>query len=320
MKLSIVIPHYKEPLNQLRALLSSIDIQLDVDFNYIEVIVINDGPDSVPLTPEFINSFSNIKPIYYRTPENKGVSFARNTGISKSKGEYLMFCDSDDIFHNIAALWLFFQKFEEKPDYVSAWWLGASYNNGIKEYNTQYFDAINVHAKAFRREFIDKYNIRFPEEFRCHEDTFFVGLAYDMASTREFIEYVTYVWNDNPNSMTRENNRDIIYRDFGSFHRCVSKLFSEIEKYKPENLVYRVIQNSVYVYFHYQQLEWLQREDQRKSSEKEFAALMKRFFHYMSSASSKRINEIFEEERDKYFSGPIRESYYDFIHRIMSEY
>lgn len=320
MKLSIIIPHYKESLNQLRALLSSIDIQLDVDFKSIEVIVVNDGPEAIALNDEFIGSFSNIRPIYLQSSLNKGVSATRNLGIEKAKGEYLMFCDSDDIFHNVAALWTFFQRFESKPDYVAAWWLGASYNNGVKEYNTQYFDATNVHAKAFRRDFIDKYEIRFPEEFRCHEDTFFVGFAYDMASSREFIEYVTYVWNDNPNSMTRENNRDIIYRDFGSFHRCVSKLFSAIEKYKPENLTYRVIQNSVYVYFHYQQVEWMQREEQRKESEKEFAAMMKKFFHYMQNASSKMIEDIFKEERDKYFNGPIRESYYDFIKRIMTEY
>lgn len=67
MKLSIIIPHYKESLNQLRALLSSIDIQLDVDFKSIEVIVVNDGPEAIALNDEFIGSFSNIRPIYLQS-------------------------------------------------------------------------------------------------------------------------------------------------------------------------------------------------------------------------------------------------------------
>ena len=43
MKLSILIPQYKETEEQVKPLLDSIALQQNIDFNEIEVVIVNDG-------------------------------------------------------------------------------------------------------------------------------------------------------------------------------------------------------------------------------------------------------------------------------------
>ena len=62
----------------------------------IELIVVNDG--STDRSNDILKQFENrIKSI---TTTNNGVSSARNTGIEESNGEWIAFCDADDIWSN----------------------------------------------------------------------------------------------------------------------------------------------------------------------------------------------------------------------------
>ena len=91
IKVSVIIPCWNAE-KWITKCLKSIPKRDD-----IEVIVINDG--STDKTKGYLNNF---KAFGYKDliiidyDENKGVSYARNKGIEKSKGEYLLFVDSDD--------------------------------------------------------------------------------------------------------------------------------------------------------------------------------------------------------------------------------
>ena len=87
---SIIIPCY----NQARFLAEAIGSALEQDYPAKEVIVVNDGsPDD---TREVASRFQG--EIVYLEQENRGFSGARNTGIRASRGEYVAFLDSDDIY------------------------------------------------------------------------------------------------------------------------------------------------------------------------------------------------------------------------------
>ena len=62
----------------------------------LDYIVINDGSkdNTEIIIKEYIKDKKNFK-LY--TTENKGVSHARNYGIKKSKGDYILFIDGDDL-------------------------------------------------------------------------------------------------------------------------------------------------------------------------------------------------------------------------------
>lgn len=88
---SIIIPTY----NNEKYIISAIQSVLNQNYLNIECIVVNDG--STDETAFVIaNSIAERKISYYYQ-ENKGVSAARNLGIEKSTGDYLLFLDADDI-------------------------------------------------------------------------------------------------------------------------------------------------------------------------------------------------------------------------------
>ncbi len=92
VKFSLIIATYNR-LEELKELFASLNALLNR--NLLEVIVVDDG--STDLTEHFITSFSADFPIRYFKQKNKGPGAARNNGMSKAKGEYFIFIDSDVI-------------------------------------------------------------------------------------------------------------------------------------------------------------------------------------------------------------------------------
>ena len=90
-KVSVIIPVYNVE-NYIKDMLFSVQNQTFKDF---EVVLINDGsPDnSQSIIEEFCAADKRFK-CYIQ--ENGGVASARNNGISKAKGDYLVFYDPDD--------------------------------------------------------------------------------------------------------------------------------------------------------------------------------------------------------------------------------
>ena len=85
--ISVIIPTF----NAEDFLQRAIESVLNQTYRNFEIIVIDDGStDNTKLVTQ------ESKVIKYFYQENKGLSSARNTGIQKSTGEYLVFLDADD--------------------------------------------------------------------------------------------------------------------------------------------------------------------------------------------------------------------------------
>lgn len=91
MKLTIIIPVY----NAEKYINECLESVLENENNSFEIIIINDGSsdNSVKIIRKFMEKNANIMLI---NNENHGVSYSRNVGISKAKGDYIMFVDADD--------------------------------------------------------------------------------------------------------------------------------------------------------------------------------------------------------------------------------
>ena len=87
---SVIIPTY----NRARMIGEAIESVLSQAYNDLELIVVDDGSSD-----ETRKVVSNYFPqVNYLYQEHQGVSAARNCGIKHSRGEYLSFLDSDDLW------------------------------------------------------------------------------------------------------------------------------------------------------------------------------------------------------------------------------
>jgi len=89
-KVSVIIPTY----NRASLVKEAIESVLSQTYDNFEIIVIDDG--STDNTRELLGPYKN--KINYIFMKNMGVSAARNEGIKKSKGDYITFLDSDDLW------------------------------------------------------------------------------------------------------------------------------------------------------------------------------------------------------------------------------
>lgn len=91
---SFIIPAFNASKTIKRAINSILNQNVqDLDF---EIIIVDDGSDDD--LRKVINEYSpsDLKYIRYYKKENEGVAEARNFGVKKAKGDYIIFVDSDD--------------------------------------------------------------------------------------------------------------------------------------------------------------------------------------------------------------------------------
>lgn len=94
-KVSVIIPTYNVE-KHIRRCISSV---LNQEYANIEIIIVDDG--STDGTLDVVSTFEDNRIMLFGQ-KHLGVSAARNVGIEKSSGEYIMFIDSDDALRDDA--------------------------------------------------------------------------------------------------------------------------------------------------------------------------------------------------------------------------
>ena len=182
IKLSIIIPMYNtEPY--IDSLLKALAPQLTPE---VELIVVDDGSNFPFLPP-----YPSIK--VFRHDKNKGVSAARNTGLKKAKGQYIVFVDSDDLVSEDYVSQIF-KSIENEPDTVYISWkhLSGPIGKIIKGPNDE-FNPYNrcVWNRVFKKTYIK--GLKFNEEMQVAEDDDFLNHLPTPAS-KTYIEKPIYIY------------------------------------------------------------------------------------------------------------------------------
>lgn len=217
MKFSIIVPVYNTEKYVLRCLES---IAKQTYENY-EVIIINDGSydNSLKLIKNYIKDKVKFEVI---TQNNAGLSVARNNGIKKVTGDYILFVDSDD-YLELDLLNNLNSKLKEKSVDVLKYNLKIitpnkkTVNKSYSFTNLKFDEAINLLLQdkywepawlyCFKTSFWQKYNFNFTPG-KLHEDFGLIPLvlmAAESISSYDFIGY-NYVLRENSitNNITRE--------------------------------------------------------------------------------------------------------------------
>ena len=169
-KLDFLIPMYNENENIIKSLLDSIAIQQNVDFKQIGAIICCDG-GTARLSNEFISQYPFT--IEFYICEHHGVSATRNACLDKSKAEYVIFCDADDMLYNACGLWILFREMKIGFDSLVSAFTEETHNPQTNEieYIKHDMDSTFVHGKVHRRQYLIDKNIRWNESLTIHEDS-----------------------------------------------------------------------------------------------------------------------------------------------------
>lgn len=208
-----------------------------------ELIVVNDG--SSDHTLDTVQKFmQQDQRIYLINQANQGVSVARNAGIEQAKGDFIAFIDSDDEYHPSFLEKLYAKMSKGNYDLVYSGVLAErdqyiqgepypelnlllSYANGIVSY-------IGFYSALYTRNFLNRYNIRFPVGCSVGEDQEFLmhcGIYAKVGSVSEPLYYYRQREDSVIGTMTPQK----VHIDLASRKRStalVQKLYNGKEKEK----------------------------------------------------------------------------------------
>ena len=196
-KVSIIIPVYNAE-DYLARCLDSVCNQTLKD---IEIICVNDCSKDKSL--EILNSYASkdkrIKVIDCKV--NGGESVARNIGIDNATGEYLAFVDNDDVvdldfyeklYNEAAKTGADITKAEAKEIYYDGKICTRSVNKKIRETGCKAYFIGDWWTAIYKRDFINKNNIRLPGGIVLGGDLLFVNEAVIAANKVATIDGTYY--------------------------------------------------------------------------------------------------------------------------------
>jgi glycosyltransferase involved in cell wall biosynthesis len=218
-RITIVIPVYNVEL-YLRECLDSV---LNQTFTDWEAICVNDGSvdGSAAILEEYAAKDYRLKVV---TQANAGLSAARNTGLRRAQGDYVLFLDSDDWLEADALKVLsrrmdgedrlcfsgrryheetkIFNPADELPE--------KTYESGMDYYNENAllprdFAFVCVVLRVYRRFFLLENNLWFKEGI-YHEDNLFTPLACYCAKKVSVVNVCLYNYRFRANSITTTVN------------------------------------------------------------------------------------------------------------------
>lgn len=244
--IDVIIPAYNVADEILFRCLASIACQDIV--HELEVTIVDDA-STIQNYKEVAKNFeSQLKINILRYETNGGPGVARQYGIDHTSNGYLTFIDADDTLNGSFALKALRNAIER--------------DNGLYQMCVGVFDEVHesnlpegeigpilmsherdmvwMFGKLYRRNFIDKYNIRFHETSRANEDNGFNTICRLCANDREQITFIpthVYYWHENLNSITRANDCQYSFggSDRDSFYGYVENMIYAIKVAKKRN-------------------------------------------------------------------------------------
>ena len=314
--IDIIIAAYKAQ-NTIEDTLYSILMQSKKDD--INVYIVNDNPDDNydDIVKKF-SDFINIKEL--KMKKNGGPGAARNYGIKNSKAKYIVFIDSDDMFHNYFSIEKLYNAIEERDLDV----VGSSFieEYSFKEYMVRRNKLIWNHGKIYRRKFIEDNNIYFSDE-KNNEDLFFNFLLKMVGAKIDFIDEVTYVWQKNDDSITRRNNHEYRYKALYGYNNNINKVALEAEKRHIEKnkIAKELLFGLVQMYYTYLSFLNSKEDDNALELIKATRQNMKLFIEYQDYLLKEDANYVLRNEIENNIDNDLeilllpRVSFYEFIDR-----
>lgn len=215
MKFSIIVPVY----NVEKYLPRCLDSILKQDFDDYEIIAVDDeSPDnSIDILQKYQKKSEKLTIVRQK---NKGLGGARNTGIKKAKGEYLIFLDSDDYIASnmlkslneylekdaLDILAFDCERVTEEGDKIETISV-RDYQEHYTKLNAKEYLLLEPTScvKTYKRTLYTDHNIEFPEKL-WYEDLATTLKLSVYAKKVGYLKEAFYYYVQQPNSITHSAN------------------------------------------------------------------------------------------------------------------
>lgn len=295
-KLSLVIPHYKEDSRYIKRMLDSIALQQQINFDDIEVIIVNDGDECV-LADELLNKYEF--DVNYHINTKKGVSGARNYGLKQSKGKYVMFCDCDDMFISPFAIFIIFREIDNGgfDGLICNFLQETKMPDGNFNYIEMPMNRNFVHGKVMNKGFMDRNKIYFNEASNVHEDFCMLAIASAYTTNIKYCPMPLYGWMWAEGSVCR---RDPLYLQKTTVNLLMNASYVLEHLLKNgRNDIARETAFSMIMDIYYS----LNRKDWLDYANKEWRDLTEGTFKFFYETYKKYADELQEDKRNAIIAG-----------------
>ena len=219
---SIIIPVYNASLYVKKC----IDSILSQEFEDYEVLMIDDGSTdgSLQILKQYAEKDKRIR-VFHQV--NQGPSKARNCGLDKAHGQWILFVDADDYFYMSQALYSLYEAIRKNEDCQLVYFPGAveidgerysdslrsaTFSQGVicMEENCPPSKSIvfgSLYVQCFRKQVIDSMHLRFAEDIVYGEDRLFVCSYYLYAGKTIVLPDCLYVYVVNSTSLMHDVQR-----------------------------------------------------------------------------------------------------------------
>ena len=243
--IDVIIPAYNN-YDLIKNALASLSLQSISE--KLNVYIVNDFSEK-DYSEEISLYKDKLKIVELNTGKNLGPGYARQYGIDNSNSEFIVFLDSDDIFYsNFSLEDLYSNISSDDSDVVITNILEECPQCNIMIYNNN----IWLHGKIYRREFLNKNNIRFNNS-SSNEDTGFNTLVSICSNKIKYVDILTYIWKYNEDSITRKNNFEFGFYGLKGFIENICWAILEAEKLNQdkEKIAKVAYESIIEIYYNY---------------------------------------------------------------------
>ncbi len=207
---SIIIPTY----NGAKRIAKTLASIINQDYENLEIILVNDAStdDTVKISQEVLENSGRKFTIIKRTVNGRQ-SASRNTGLKTAKGKYVIFVDHDDLVEKNYVSLLCNEAEKKNTDISICDFIHYYVKDNRYEYNSMFSeyplekpeDFIRAWASnkmcfygawccIFRRDFLVKNNLKFPEKCYICEDFEIVMKSFALSSCVSYIKEAPYIY------------------------------------------------------------------------------------------------------------------------------
>ena len=223
-KLEIIITHWREPWVVCEKMFQMLDVQRAMTREECAVTVVQDGEMKRLDAAMLMRRYPFVQRVIH-VPEG-GVSAARNAGMDEAIGDWIMFCDCDDMLYSGDSLRRILDAIDENQGKADLIWGHVAIENrdaaGRYLRSMEGWNLVFIHGKIWRRAWLKEKGLRFLDGLAYSEDSLFnaeAGMELEPERVKEIPEAI-YMWCLRAGSCTSDRGNDGRNREHMARHRA----------------------------------------------------------------------------------------------------